>query len=70
VDAVIKILDKGPLHVKGKFELYDAAGNRFEIAEQFTLCRCGHSQHTPFCDGSHRVNGFSDCPRAKMPAGA
>jgi len=22
------------------------------------LCRCGHSQHKPMCDGSHRTANF------------
>ena len=22
------------------------------------LCRCGHSQHKPMCDGAHRTAGF------------
>jgi CDGSH-type Zn-finger protein len=62
----IRILDKGPLHVHGNVELVDAAGVRFELGEQFTLCRCGRSAQAPFCDGSHRMGGFASCPRVPV----
>jgi CDGSH-type Zn-finger protein len=28
--------------------------------EHYTLCRCGASNNTPFCDGMHRVVNFKD----------
>jgi len=70
ITPIIRVLDKGPLHIRGAVELIDAAGNRFETGEQFTLCRCGMSGQAPFCDGSHRMGGFSNCARAAQPANA
>jgi CDGSH-type Zn-finger protein len=61
--AIIRVLDKGPLHVRGHVEIFDAVGNRYDLGEQFTLCRCGRSESAPFCDGSHRMAGFASCPR-------
>ncbi|CAN5509891.1 CDGSH iron-sulfur domain-containing protein [soil metagenome] len=64
----IRVLDKGPLHVRGQFELIDQLGNKYHVGEQFTLCRCGASAKAPFCDGSHRMSKFQDCSRAPTVA--
>ncbi len=53
--------NNGPLLVTGSdIVLKDAAGNAYDLAgrESIALCRCGHSQDKPFCDGSHKVQGF------------
>ena len=52
----------GPLRVEGEFEILDPEGKSFGLAgrTKVSLCRCGHSQNKPFCDGSHKTAGFAD----------
>ncbi|CEG27181.1 CDGSH iron-sulfur domain-containing protein [Bacillus sp. B-jedd] len=50
----LKVSDNGPIVIKGEFELLDGEGNPYKTGEQIKLCRCGLSNHKPFCDGSHR----------------
>lgn len=58
--ASIEIRPDGPLGVTGPFELIDGAGKPVVHAElTVKLCRCGGSQNKPFCDGTHRRNGFT-----------
>jgi len=33
-------------------------GESFPASESYALCRCGHSNNKPFCDGTHKKVGF------------
>jgi CDGSH-type Zn-finger protein/uncharacterized Fe-S cluster protein YjdI len=48
----------GPLECMGPLTVTGADG-RSSAAQETWLCRCGHSQHKPFCDGSHAKAGFT-----------
>jgi uncharacterized Fe-S cluster protein YjdI len=53
-----KIMTDGPIVIKGNFTL-SYSGNKKEIRESMvSICRCGVSDHMPFCDGQHRKAGF------------
>jgi CDGSH iron-sulfur domain-containing protein 3 len=53
-----RVIANGPLHAKGKFTILDADRKTINIEEETWLCRCGGSKNKPFCDGSHKTNGF------------
>jgi CDGSH-type Zn-finger protein len=48
----------GPIWVRGGIPVESADGEVYEVRNRVTLCRCGHSQNKPFCDGSHLTYGF------------
>ncbi len=62
----IKVRDNGPYKVTGPVRLVDVDGREWQVEEgrPIALCRCGHSRTKPFCDKSHREEGFSSCERA------
>lgn len=64
-DVMIQVKDNGPLRVTGTVKLVDAEGNEFEQKAAFSLCRCGHSENKPYCDGSHKTAEFHDACRVK-----
>jgi len=57
----ITCLPNGPyLLSKDEVSLRREDGTTFEARSGVALCRCGGSANKPFCDGTHRKNGFSD----------
>jgi len=47
----------GPLLVVGEIEVKRPGGS-VEKLPRATLCRCGFSEHKPFCDNQHLSRGF------------
>lgn len=56
--ASIRASRNGPLLVQGAFEILDESGEKIPAPDRVALCRCGGTKNAPFCDGTHRVNGF------------
>lgn len=55
----VKIMVDGPIVFKGNFTL-SYNGNKKEVHEgMISICRCGVSDHQPFCDGKHRKIDFN-----------
>jgi CDGSH-type Zn-finger protein len=59
-DAVsIELRKNGPLRIVGEIKIVDPDGNPVATdGPMVALCRCGGSSNKPFCDGTHRNNGF------------
>lgn len=66
--VTIRCRKDGPLVIQGEVIVMDHEGNEFVLPmtekQNIALCRCGHSQHRPFCDGNHRNMGFESCELA------
>jgi CDGSH-type Zn-finger protein len=67
----ITVKNNGSFRVEGEdIELLDENGNRYGMNGRIkiSLCRCGQSKTKPFCDSSHKINGFSSvCEAYEMP---
>jgi uncharacterized Fe-S cluster protein YjdI/CDGSH-type Zn-finger protein len=55
--ATVTPMRNGPLLVTGKIEVKREDGS-VETLPRATLCRCGESEHKPFCDNNHIKMGF------------
>ncbi len=63
----IRCRENGPLVVVPPVRIIDHQGKEFALPtdkEKIALCRCGHSQRKPFCDGSHKSTGFQASDQA------
>lgn len=58
-DVIVTPRKNGPYMVQGTLQLLDSEGNKVGLSDDpIFLCRCGGSANKPFCDGTHKNNGF------------
>ncbi len=50
--------ENGPVLLNGNFEIIGAQDGSRYCGNRGALCRCGHSENKPFCDGTHKKIGF------------
>ncbi len=65
IDPEIIALPDASLQIRGGVQVFAADGEPYEIRARQTLCRCGHSNNKPFCDGTHWAVGFHDPAEAR-----
>jgi CDGSH-type Zn-finger protein/uncharacterized Fe-S cluster protein YjdI len=54
----VKPIKDGPLQITGSLELVSGTGRTLNRVQETWLCRCGESKNKPYCDGTHKKNGF------------
>lgn len=69
--ATTKIIvnNNGSLKLEGDFEILDAHGSAYGLQGRtvVSLCRCGHSNNKPFCDGSHKESFAHESKAFDLP---
>jgi len=68
--VTITLRPNGPLIIDGPVRIVTPEGRELtppprkdgKSSEVVVLCRCGGSAIKPFCDGTHKRNGFQDGP--------
>ncbi|WP_236969124.1 (4Fe-4S)-binding protein [Membranihabitans marinus] len=56
-EIVIEVISNGPYKLVGQLSITKPNGE-IEKKDRAFLCRCGHSENKPYCDGSHKGIGF------------
>jgi CDGSH iron-sulfur domain-containing protein 3 len=71
-EVEIEVRESGSYRVRGPVRVVDADGNKYDVSQKLVwesedgfvaLCRCGRSSIKPFCDGTHKRNGFKATER-------
>lgn len=57
-ERIVEVVPNGPLLVYGNITIKKADGTERRDSKVTAFCRCGDSGNKPFCDGTHRKNGF------------
>jgi len=66
-DVKVTVRKNASYMIEGPITVVDPEGNTFTLGEgPVFLCRCGHSGNKPFCDGSHKREGFNADTRASV----
>jgi len=55
----VRVMEDGPLVLKGAFRVFDTDGKELKTLKMTSLCRCGASNNLPYCDGTHRKVGYT-----------
>jgi CDGSH-type Zn-finger protein/uncharacterized Fe-S cluster protein YjdI len=56
---VIHVRENGPILIEGNFQMESGDGSHAMLLSGRTwICRCGHSENKPFCDGAHKNAEF------------
>lgn len=55
---LIKLMKNGPAILEGNYTMESASIGQHTSDKGVALCRCGDSSTKPFCDGTHKNNGF------------
>jgi CDGSH-type Zn-finger protein/uncharacterized Fe-S cluster protein YjdI len=67
VHNTIRLSMNGPLYLRGDFTIVNGKGELVVNDTRAALCRCGGSANKPFCDNTHRKNGFVAPDRVAEP---
>ena len=54
----LEVIENGPLIAYGDIKVVDKNGVEVEKTMKTAFCRCGASANKPYCDGTHKKEGF------------